>query len=98
MMNLDMSSDESLKQGRNWSRQLVLFEWTELDGVTVSRQSMAQVQVNLDDLNQCRKIRSKEPDFYEISAGFQTDENRYYTSILAIRREAITKLSNKCFS
>jgi hypothetical protein len=35
----------------------------------------------------CPKIRLKEPGLNETSAGFQTDENRYYTLILAEKAE-----------
>jgi hypothetical protein len=62
-------------------------EWTELNGTAVSRRSVAQVQVNLGDPGRFPKIRLKEPDLDEASAGFQTDENRYYTLILAEKAE-----------
>jgi len=62
-------------------------EWTELDGTAVSRRSVAQVRVNLGDPGRCPKIRLKEPGLNETSAGFQTDENRYYTLILAEKAE-----------
>ena len=58
-------------------------EWTELDGTAVSRRSVAQVRVNSGDPGPCPKIRLKEPGPNGTSAGFQTDENRYYTLILA---------------
>ncbi|UJR22354.1 hypothetical protein I4U23_025416 [Adineta vaga] len=38
---------------------------------------------NSDDPDRCPKICLKEPGLNETSAGFQTDENRYYTLILA---------------
>ena len=62
-------------------------EWTELDGTAVSRRSVAQVRVNPGDPGPCPKIRLKEPGLNETSAGFQTDENRYYTLILAEKAE-----------
>ena len=62
-------------------------EWTELDGTAVSRRSVAQVRVNSGDPVRCPKIRLKEPGLNETSAGFQTDENRYYTLILAEKAE-----------
>ena len=62
-------------------------EWTELDGTAVSRRSVAQVRVNSGDPGPCPKIRLKEPGLNETSAGFQTDENRYYTLILAEKAE-----------
>ena len=62
-------------------------EWTELDGTAVSRRSVAQVRVNSGDPGRCPKIRLKEPGPNGTSAGFQTDENRYYTLILAEKAE-----------
>ena len=62
-------------------------EWTELDGTAVSRRSVAQVQVNLGYPGRSPKIRLKEPGPDGTSAGFQTDENRYYTLILAEKAE-----------
>ncbi len=62
-------------------------EWTELDGTAVSRRSVSQVRVNSGDPGRCPKIRLKEPGLNETSAGFQTDENRYYTLILAEKAE-----------
>ena len=62
-------------------------EWTELDGTAVSRRSVAQVRVNSGDPGPCPKIRLKEPGPNGTSAGFQTDENRYYTLILAEKAE-----------
>ena len=62
-------------------------EWTELDGTAVSRRSVARVQVNLGDPGRSPKIRLKEPGPNGTSAGFQTDENRYYTLILAEKAE-----------
>ena len=61
--------------------------WTELDGTAVSRRSVAQVRVNPGDPGPCPKIRLKEPGPNGTSAGFQTDENRYYTLILAEKAE-----------
>ena len=72
-------------------------EWTELDGTAVSRRSVAQVRVNSGDPGRCPKIRLKEPGPDGTSAGFQTDENRYYTLILAEKAEKrylIIKLSS----
>ncbi|UJR22355.1 hypothetical protein I4U23_025417 [Adineta vaga] len=62
-------------------------EWTKLDGTAVSRRSVAQVRVNSGDPGPCPKICLKEPGLNETSAGFQTDENRYYTLILAEKAE-----------
>jgi hypothetical protein len=62
-------------------------EWTELDGTAVSRRSVAQVRVNSGDPGRCPKICLKEPGPNGTSAGFQTDENRYYTLILAEKAE-----------
>ncbi|UJR22359.1 hypothetical protein I4U23_025421 [Adineta vaga] len=62
-------------------------EWTELDGTAVSRRSVAQVRVNSGDPGPCPKICLKEPGLNKTSAGFQTDENRYYTLILAEKAE-----------
>ena len=62
-------------------------EWTELDGTAVSRRSVAQVWVNPGGPGRCPKIRLKEPGPNGTSAGFQTDENRYYTLILAEKAE-----------
>ena len=62
-------------------------EWTELDGTAVSRRSVARVRVNSGDPGRCPKIRLKEPGPDGTSAGFQTDENRYYTLILAEKAE-----------
>ena len=62
-------------------------EWTELNGTAVSRRSVAQVRVNPGDPGPCPKIRLKEPGPNGTSAGFQTDENRYYTLILAEKAE-----------
>ncbi len=62
-------------------------EWTELDGTAVSRRSVAQVRVNPGDPGRSPKIRLKEPGPNGTSAGFQTDENRYYTLILAEKAE-----------
>jgi hypothetical protein len=66
-----------------WRRRV----WTELDGTAVSRRSVAQVRVNSGDPGPCPKIRLKEPGPNGTSAGFQTDENRYYTLILAEKAE-----------
>ena len=62
-------------------------EWTELDGTAVSRRSVARVRVNSGDPGRCPKICLKEPGPNGTSAGFQTDENRYYTLILAEKAE-----------
>ena len=62
-------------------------EWTKPDGTAVSRRSMAQGRVNSGGPGRCPKIRLKEPGLNETSAGFQTDENRYYTLILAEKAE-----------
>ena len=62
-------------------------EWTELNGTAVSRRSVARVRVNSGDPGRCPKIRLKEPGPNGTSAGFQTDENRYYTLILAEKAE-----------
>ena len=70
-------------------------EWTELDGTAVSRRSVAQVRVNSGDPGRCPKIRLKEPGPNGTSAGFQTDENRYYTLILAKRPRSDTSLWSK---
>ena len=48
---------------------------------------MARVRVNSGDPGRCPKIRLKEPGPDGTSAGFQTDENRYYTLILAEKAE-----------
>ena len=48
---------------------------------------MAQVRVNSGDPGRYPKIRLKEPGPDGTSAGFQTDENRYYTLILAEKAE-----------
>ena len=61
--------------------------WTKLDGTAVSKWSVAQVRVNSGDPSRYPKIRLKEPGLNESSAGFQTDENRYYTLILAEKAE-----------
>ncbi len=62
-------------------------EWTELNGTAVSRRSVARVRVNSGDPGRSPKIRLKEPGPNGTSAGFQTDENRYYTLILAEKAE-----------
>ena len=54
------------------------------------------IRVKTNDPSQCPKIRLKEPGPNRTSAGFQTDENRYYTSILAVRREAIKQTVEMC--
>ncbi len=65
-------------------------EWTNLNGNAVPRWSLTQVRVYSDDPGRSPKIRLKEPGPNGTSAGFQTDENRYYTLILAKKgREAI---------
>ena len=46
-----------------------------------------RARVNPGDPGRFPKIRLKEPGLDETSAGFQTDENRYYTLILAEKAE-----------